>query len=218
MSKNSKWLLVILGVLLVIFIGVFGFYLVYKLNGNEEKNKIQIEVLDEINDYGYSLTSLDSKYYKEEFEALRDILSKEEIDKEAYAKAVAKLFIMDLFSLDTKVNKYDVGGDIYYYSEDVKLNEYKKKIVEEFYNLLEDNTYGDRKQELPLVKEIEVSDYKIDTYILFPDTEKQREVSCYVVDLNWSYEKDLGYDKEGTVILIDNGKKIEVVEYKAKTN
>ena len=75
----------------------------------------------------------------------------------------------------------------------------------------EQNSYGDRNQELPVVSNIEVVDYKTATYKL-----GEEEVPSYVVTLKWSYEKDLGYDQEGIVTLVDNGDKIEVVEFGQK--
>lgn len=206
MSKKYKNLLTFIAFLIIIFTGLAIYTFLIK---KDVKEKIEVNVVDEIKDYGYSLNSLDSKYYKELFEQLKTILKADEIDKEAYAKVVAELFVVDLYTIDTKVNKYDVGGDQYYHAD--KLDMYKKKVVETFYELVKDNSYGDRKQELPVVSNIEVVDYKTATYKL-----GEEEVPSYVVTLKWSYEKDLGYDQEGIVTLVDNGDKIEVVEFGQK--
>ncbi len=214
MKKSNKWLLIILGVLLVVFVILLVLYLVFK---DDNKEKLQVDVLEEIPEYGYELTSLDSEYYASIFKELNDILSKEEINKEEYAKTVAKLFITDLYTISTKINKYDVGGDIYYHSSPDKNSEFKLKVVEQFYNYLEDNTYGDRKQELPTVKNVEVVDYQLGEYTLYKGTSKEQVVSSYVIQLKWDFEKDLGYDTKGEVILVDNEKKIEVVEYNPET-
>ncbi len=203
MSKNYKNILTFIAFLIIIFTGLAIYTFLIK---KDVKEKIEVNVVDEIKDYGYSINSLDSKYYKELFEQLKTILKADEIDKEAYAKVVAELFVVDLYTIDTKVNKYDVGGDQYYHAD--KLYMYKKKVVETFYELVKDNSYGDRKQELPVVSNIEVVDYKTATYKL-----GEEEVPSYVVTLKWSYEKDLGYDQEGIVTLVDNGNKIEVVEF-----
>ena len=75
---------------------------------------------------------------------------------------------------------------------------------------IDDNTYGKRVEKLPIVSSIEVLNVKQSTFKL-----KDEYVNSYVVSLKWSYEQDLGYDKEGIVTLVKNDKNVYVVEYKA---
>ena len=39
------------------------------------------------------------------------------------------------------------------------------------------------------------------------------EVDSYDVDISWSYETSLGYDDEGTITLIKNDNRIDVVSF-----
>ena len=124
------------------------------------------------------------------------------------AKIIAELFIIDLFTLDNKINKYDVASLEYVYPDN--LDNFKLNVQDTLYKNIDDNTYGKRVEKLPIVSSIEVLDVKQSTFKL-----KDEDVNSYVVSLKWSYEQDLGYDKEGIVTLIKNDKNVYVVEYKA---
>ena len=41
----------------------------------------------------------------------------------------------------------------------------------------------------------------------------QKEYDSFVVNLNWSYKNDLGYDNKATITLIELNEKLYVVEY-----
>ena len=141
-----------------------------------------------------------------EFNKLKDLDDDKEI-----ASQVAKLFVIDLFSIKYKVNKYEVTSVQYFYS--TKRDMHRQKVLDEFYTFVEDNSYGDRDQELPEVKNVEVTNIKTDKYKL--DEEK---VDSYVVDLSIEYVKDMGYDKKGEVILVKDGNNISVVSYSNPNN
>ena len=59
---------------------------------------------------------------------------------------------------------------------------------------------------------IEITNYEPTTYEM-PD---QTVIDGYKVNLSWQYEKDLGYDDTGVLIVIPDGNKMGVVFYKAK--
>ena len=52
---------------------------------------------------------------KTEFDVLKANLESDTIDEEAYALSIAKLFIIDLYTMNNKINKYDIGGIEYVY-------------------------------------------------------------------------------------------------------
>ena len=192
-KSKIKTVLIVLAVILVIVVGGFA---VYKLVfDKEEKVKQEIKEIDNLKDYGYTLTDNDSKYFKSEFEELKKIINGKEIDEETYVTQVAKMYAIDLYSLNTKVNKYDIGGLEYYHVN--KNDMYELKVTDTLYSIVLDNTFGDRKQELPEVSGVEVLNVKESTYKL-----GDKKVGSYEVQLTLTYVKDMGYDKNVTVTLV----------------
>ena len=192
-KSKIKTVLIVLAVILVI---VGGGFAVYKLVfDKEEKVKQEIKEIDNLKDYGYTLTDNDSKYFKSEFEELKKIINGKEIDEETYVTQVAKMYAIDLYSLNTKVNKYDIGGLEYYHVN--KKDMYELKVMDTLYSIVLDNTFGDRKQELPEVSGVEVVNVKESTYKL-----GDKKVDSYEVQLTLTYVKDMGYDKNITVTLV----------------
>lgn len=201
-KKYKVWLVVILVVIILISgIGLYRYF-----HPVTKREQIKINVLDTISEFGYTIDDRDTELYKNEFNDLKQILENNEIDKQAYSEKVARMFIIDLFTINSKINKYDVGGSYFYHSN--KRNMYESKVKDSLYDLVEDDSYGDRKQELPIVKEIETVSVSESTYTL-----DDSEVSSFVIHLKWSYEKDLGYDTEGQVIVVTDGIKQSVVYY-----
>lgn len=203
MKKKYKLLLCILVICIIIIIGL----LVVK-NIGKETPKNTVKVIDSIVDFSYTLDERDSSLMKDTYKNLKKVLSSRDIDYEEYSKLIAELFIIDLFTLDNKINKYDVASLEYVYPDN--LDNFKLNVQDTLYKNIDDNTYGKRVEKLPIVSSIEVLDVKQSTFKL-----KDEDVNSYVVSLKWSYEQDLGYDKEGIVTLVKNDKNVYVVEYKA---
>lgn len=202
MKKKYKTLLIIIVICIILIIGL----LVIKNMKNEVKNNVK--VVDSIVDFSYTLDERDTSLMKENYKELKKILKEKDINYEEYSQIIAKLFIIDLFTMDNKINKYDVGSLEYVYPETI--DNFKLNIEDTIYKSIEDNTYDKRVQELPIVKSIEVIDTKTSTFKI-----NEKELDSFIVTLNWEYEKDLGYDKEATITLIKENKKVYVVEYKA---
>lgn len=202
MKKKYKTLLIIIVICIILIIGL----LVIKKMKNEVKNNVK--VVDSIVDFSYTLDERDTSLMKENYKELKKILKEKDINYEEYSQIIAKLFIIDLFTMDNKINKYDVGSLEYVYPETI--DNFKLNIEDTIYKSMEDNTYDKRVQELPIVKSIEVIDTKTSTFKI-----NEEELDSFIVTLNWEYEKDLGYDKEATITLIKENKKVYVVEYKA---
>lgn len=203
MKKKYKTLLIIIVICIILIIGL----LVIKNMKNEEV-KNNVKVVDSIVDFSYTLDERDTSLMKENYKELKKILKEKDINYEEYSQIIAKLFIIDLFTMDNKINKYDVGSLEYVYPETI--DNFKLNIEDTIYKSIEDNTYDKRVQELPIVKSIEVIDTKTSTFKI-----NEEELDSFIVTLNWEYEKDLGYDKEATITLIKENKKVYVVEYKA---
>ena len=146
---------------------------------------------------------------KETFKELESVLNAEEINEEEYAKILSKLFIIDFYTLSNKINKYDVGSLEYILND--KQEMFKNKAMDTIYSDIYDNTYMDRVQELPEITKVEIVDFKEEEIEINKET-----IESYKVTMRFTYKKDLGYDKEGTLNLIKNNNKLEVVMYNPK--
>ena len=174
----------------------------------KDEVKNNVKVIDSIVDFSYTLDERDTKLMKDTYEELKNILKEREIDYDEYAKVLAKLFVIDLFTMDNKINKYDVACLEYVYPDN--LENFKTNVEDTIYKLMEDNTYGKRTEKLSIVNNVEITNEKESTFKI-----NEEEIPSYVVTLNWTYDKDLGYDKNATITMIKKDKKLYVVEYKA---
>lgn len=195
-----------LSIIVVLIVLIIGFTLYMHFHPMEKKEQIKVNVLDSISEYGYSLDDRDSSLFKEEYNKLKEILDNSEINEEEYSEEIARLFIIDLYSIKTKVNKYDVGGKEFYYTDKVTM--YENKVKDTLYDLVEDDSYGKRTQQLPVVSKIETKNITIDKYKL-----GEEEVDAYIIELEWEYEKDLDYDSKGFVTVVKDGIKWSVVAF-----
>ena len=205
MRKKYKVGLIVISVLLVgvISLGVLRIF----YNDEEEKREVNVtSVISNISDYGYTLDDRDTDYMKEVFSELENILETEEIDYHAYAEALAKLFVIDFYTLENKINKYDVGSLEYILSSSVE--SFRLKAQDTIYRDVIDNTYRDRIQDLPEITNVEVVNTEDTTFTL-----NDEEVDAIKVEMNYEYKEDLGYDTEGTIYLVRNDVKLEIVSY-----
>lgn len=205
MRKKYKVGLIVISVLLVgvISLGVLRIF----YNNEEEKREVNVtSVISNISDYGYTLDDRDTDYMKEVFSELENILEAEEIDYHAYAEALAKLFVIDFYTLENKINKYDIGSLEYILSSSVE--SFRLKAQDTIYRDVIDNTYRDRIQDLPEITNVEVVNTEDTTFTL-----NDEEVDAIKVEMNYEYKEDLGYDTEGTIYLVRNDVKLEIVSY-----
>ena len=127
------------------------------------------------------------------------------VDYEEYAKSIAKLFIIDFYTLDNKLSKNDIGG-----TEFIK-KDMRDNFIEEarstFYKYVE--VIDGRTQELPEVSSItDVSVEKTE----FKYSDKTIDENAYKVSISWDYVEDLGYEKEASMIIVKQDKKLYIVE------
>ena len=161
--------------------------------------------IDEIPGWGYKLEKNATELLKREFNNLKVVLVAEELDEEAYAVQLARIFIADLYTLNNKVNKYDVGGTQFVWPE--ILDNFRLNVQNTLYKYMEDIT-GGRKQELPIVKSIETI-----THEEYEFTIEEEVFEAFKIILQWDYIKDLEYDAKGEIIVIKGEKLFYVVEF-----
>lgn len=203
MKKKYKRILII--ILIVVLLAIISF-VIYKILLNNKTEEEVVNVVDSISEYGYNLDDRDTELMKSTYEELKNILNSDEIDYELYASALAKLFVIDLFTMDNKINKYDVGSTEYVYPD--ALENFKLNVEDTLYKHMENNSSGKRKQDLPEVSNIDVLSTETGEYTI-----EENSFDSYIVNLSWQYVSDLGYDNNALITLINLDDKLYVVEY-----
>lgn len=209
--KLKKKRIIIAMVVLIAIIAVASFG-VYQICFNKKEAKTVVTVTDKIaNGYDYSITDEATKYSKDLFSKLKKELSKDSVDEEKYAKLETQLFMSELFTLSNKVNRNDVGGVQFVYKD--YQESFTKEAMEGLYHYVENDIYGDRKQELPEVVNVDVINVEQKEYTL---NDEVTDDKAYYIDVTMNYAKDLGYQKSATVVLIHNGKRLDIVKMTEK--
>lgn len=201
MKKNKKILIILISIVIIIILGLLTYHFAFQ--NNEER---EVKVIKRIKDYNYNLNENETDLYKSEFDELSKVLSSDTIDYEAYAKLIAKLFIIDFYTLDNKLSKNDIGG-----TEFIKAD-MRDNFIEEarstFYKYLEVKS-DDRNQNLPEVSKInDVSVNKTQ----FKYADKKVDENAYKVTISWDYKEDFGYETEAKMIIVKEDKKLYIVE------
>ena len=207
--KNRKIIITWLIVAILLLVAIVVVYFIVANRGNEQNAEIVPQEVDSISGYEYKLEDRDTTLYKNTFTELKKTLENEDIDFSKYAELVSELYIIDLYTINNKVTKYDVGG--YEFVLPSVRDNFSLKVEDTIYKYVEDNSSGKRKQDLPEVKSIQIvetnqSKFNID----------DSEFDCYSIQLKWDYVKDLGYDTESIVNLVETENKVYVVQQHAK--
>lgn len=199
-SKLKKLLIILIILVIIAIIGILVYNFFFK---NKEE---EVKVIKSIPEYGYDLRENETKLYKDEFEKLDDILSKNDVDYEEYAKEIAKLFIIDFYTLSNKQSKNDIGGT------DFIKESMRDNFIEEarstFYRYLEVES-DDRNQDLPEVSEIKSVKIEDTSFTYSDDTVDD---NAYRVTISWDYKEDFGYETEANMIIVKEDKKLYIVE------
>lgn len=205
MNKKKMSLIIIITLVLLVITTII-IYIVNKDKKTEEPVK-QVEKIDQMSNYDYFLKETATEYYKSLYNELKETLNKEEVNDEEYAKIVSRLFVTDLFTLDNKLTSSDIGGLQFIYTD------FKEDFIniakDSIYSTVKSNIYGDRKQELPVVKNVEVTNIKPSKF-----TYKDTQHDSYEVNIKIEYEKDLDYPETYNLTLIKNDKYMQVVSAK----
>lgn len=196
-----KHLFIIILVALLVFL-VFSIKSIY----DSIKGSGEVKTLMTIDGYGYTLNENDSEYFKSLFEELKKCLESDNVDEEEYASLLSKLFVTDFYSLKYAISKSDVGGVQFIYTD--SQSSFTKKAKDTIYAYVKSNVYGKRNQELPNVKEVEVTNIEQDEY----KGDKLKDDKAYIVDLKLTYDEDLDYPDEVKLILAHVNEKLEIVK------
>ena len=198
---NNKIIFIIVLVLSLLF-------LYFSVKRSFSSKSVEVEKIDSILNYDYNLYSNQSNVYKSEFKKLKEILESDNINIEEYEREVSKLFVIDFFTLDDKVTNIDIGG-LEFIHENMRSN-FVKKARNTIYKNVQNNVYGDRKQKLPLVKDVKISREMIVSY----EKDDLKDENAKELELDIEYEKDLKYKSSVILTLIHENEKIYIVEIK----
>lgn len=203
-NKNRIFYFIV-SVLAVIIVIVAGVKVFFDFFVNDTREVVGKNILENLESYGYTLDDLDTDLFREYFNELKDVLNEEEIDYNKYAQVVVKLFVTDFYTLSNKITSSDIGG-VEFVHADI-LDNFKLNAGDTMYNHVKNNVYGDRTQELPMVKSVTIDSVNEEGY-----SYDGKEYEVFKVVASWDYEKDLGYETSGTFYLIKDNNKLNVVE------
>ena len=185
----------IIRIIMLVVVALIAIYAIFVAIPSK-KNKD--EGIENINNK-YILYKRDSSLYKENFEKLRTILEISPVDNKKYAETIVKLFVIDFYTLDNKDENTDIGGLQYVHSN------LKDNLVLNASSTM--YKYIKTTKELPKVKSITSVDTKETTYKI-----SDKDYSAYAITINWEYDKDLGYEKQGTFIVVNDNENLSIVE------
>lgn len=204
--KKHKFKTTMTIIFIILFIALsFGLKDIISVLRNNSASEVAI--LDTIKEYNYTLDENDSAYFKKEFKNLKKELASKKVDEKKYAELVSKLFVIDFFSLNSAINKNDVGGKQFVYTD--YQDSFLKFAKDGIYKYVENNIYGERRQTLPSVKLVEIDEVKQDK-VTFKNGVTDEE--AYLVTLTITYDKDLEYQNKASLTLVHNDKKLEIAK------
>ena len=208
MKKRRKLKKKVVVLIVLIIIALFSITGLILYNTFFSKSDNSVKVVDEIPGYGYTLQDDQPKIYKELFKELAEVLSKDSVDEEKYAKLISQMAVIDFYNLDNKVSKNDVGGVQFIRAKNI--DNFVLEASETVYKYIEHDIYGNRNQTLPEVTSSSVKDIKQEAYS-YKDIKDDK---AYTVTVNIEYKKDLDYPTEVIVKLLHTDKKLEIYEMK----
>lgn len=185
----------IIRIIMLVVVALIAIYAIFVAIPSK-KNKD--EGIENINNK-YILYKRDSSLYKENFEKLRTILETSPVDNKEYAETIVKLFVIDFYTLDNKNDNTDIGGLQYVHSN------LKDNLVLNASSTM--YKYIKTTKELPKVKSITSVVTRETTYKI-----NDKDYSAYAITINWEYDKDLGYEKQGTFIVVNDNGNLSIVE------
>lgn len=206
-KKVKRNLIIVLVLVIAIIVGVLSI----KLLVPKDKEKVkEYKVLDKLDKYGYQLKENKTKKYKEMFNELKEILNADKVDEEKYAEKISEMFIYDFYSLEDKAAKTDIGGVDFIYQQ--AMDNFLQTAQNTYYKYVESNIYGNRNQSLPMVDDTKIELGEIERVeFAVGDTNVD---DAYKINVTWDYtsgEFD-DYQKEAEVVLVSDGKKLNIVE------
>ncbi len=202
MTKKQDRKIIFMFILIgIVLFGIIGF----KVYNDFFKDNSVNKKLVSLDLYGYTLSEKDTALYKTNFKDLEKILNETHINYQEYAKNLSKLFIIDVFTLNNKMASTDIGG-LEFIHKELREN-FKENMGATLYKNIKSNLDGNRKQDLPEVASVEVTDVFETKY-----TYNKTEYEAYLITLKWTYTKENNYQKSIKLTLIKDNDILYIVK------
>lgn len=197
--KRGPFIILLL-VILIVLVAVWYFFF--------REKQVAVTVVSKIDGYNYYLDSNETRIYKKYYKELEAELKDSKVDEEKYVEIISKLFSIDFYTLTNKLTNKDVGGIQFIHSN---LQEsFATNASSSLYKYVKSNLSGNRKQKLPEVNKVEVTDIEKVKY----KNNDYKDDSSYQVTLEIGYVKDYDYPKKVTLTMIHEENKLSIVEVK----
>lgn len=206
--KLKKKVKVTLCIIIWLIVAVAGVIIYKKYFDDKHKDTKEVKVVNKVEKYGYTLKENKPAKYKEMFSELKEILNKDDVNEEEYAKKISEMFVYDFYSLNDKVAKTDIGGTEFVYNE--VLENFLQNAQDTYYKYIESNIYNNRKQSLPVVANITIDNIEKKAFAYGNKTDEE----SYTVDVSWTYTDDqfADYQTKATLVFIHDDIKLSLVE------
>ena len=195
--------------LIIIAILIGGFFVWNNfIKPRSTKSKVVDSIKNE--DVDYVVSDSDTKLFKDNFTELKKVLNAKEVDKKKYAETIAKLFVIDFFTLSNKTSKNDVGGVQFVYGG------YQTDFVEGARNTLYKqvgSTASDEKinANLPTVTKVQIDDIdEISPYNMFEGNYFTEDQVGYMINISWEYKNKDDFQKNATIIVVPDANKLSI--------
>lgn len=196
-EKRSPIIILILVLIVVVFVVWYFFF---------REKPIVVTVVSRIDDYNYYLDSNETRIYKKYYKELEEELEDNKVDEKKYAEIISKLFVIDFYTLTNKLTNQDIGGIQFIHSN--LQNQFMTDASNTIYKYVKNNLSGSRKQKLPEVNKVEITNIEASKY----ENDNYQDDSSYQVSLKIGYVKDYNYPEEVTLTLIHEENKLVIVE------
>ncbi len=202
--RIKPWPIIIILIVCCFIVLLFCLFDIYRSLKSGDAS--QVKILDKIENYNYTIDENDSAYVKSLFKQLRTELEQTEVDEKNYASLMSQMFVADFYSLNQAINKNDVGGTQFVY--ETYQTDFVASAKAGIYAYVENNIYGTRKQSLPTVSNVEVTEIKTTEY----ESDTITDDEAYMVELYVTYKEDLGYPTHVTLVLVHDKEKLQIVK------
>jgi hypothetical protein len=198
-AKTKKRVLTII-LLVGVLLGLFYY---------KNRNTLQVvTVLEEIDSYNYQLESNATRIYKKYYKELEEELKDNKIDEKNYASLIAELFVIDYYTLSNKVTNQNIGG-VQFIHSNLK-DSFISSASSTIYKYVKSNLYGNRRQKLPEVNDVEIESIQEIKY----SNGDYQDNSGYQVVVKVGYVNDYNYPTSVTLTIIHEENKLVIVEVK----
>ncbi len=204
----KKKLLIPLIIILLITVGVSYYIFIYKESDNDSGNNNNNETT-EVTAGIYKLVNKPTKYQKEIFNELKEILESENYEEEDLAVSLVKNFIVEFYTL-SNVESKDVRAT-QFISDDLK-----ERFVAFGSDVYTYYAYYENKDDLE-VESIEVTDTEKISYDYKDDLgeiESKDNLDGYEITVNWKYKDNSEHESAVTIVKWDDNYSIVKVENK----